>query len=204
MWRFGIGVVVLLGLAAGGVGAWRRWQKPAAVLTEPWQQLVSGRSAEWEKAGWTLTPLAEFRIQARVLGVKPYREGPTAALAPLDLALGWGPMAEEAVLEKLQITQSGRFYHWRYWGKAPLAEEDIVRCSTNAHLIPRGEEMERKLLALKKDQWVELQGWLVEARHPAADRPWRSSLVRDDRGDGACEIIYVKALQHISGRQGKL
>ena len=33
-------------------------------------------------------------------------------LAPVDLALGWGRMSDEAILKDIQISQSGRFYFW--------------------------------------------------------------------------------------------
>ena len=39
-----------------------------------------------------------------------------------------------------------------------------------------------------------MTGYLVEANFPGAAKPWRSSLVRDDTGDGACELMYVRLL----------
>ena len=43
---------------------------------------------------------------------------------------------------------------------------------------------------VKQDQTVRLQGWLVEIRSDDGWQ-WRSSLTREDSGDGACELIYV-------------
>jgi hypothetical protein len=34
----------------------------------------------------------------------------------------------------------------------------------------------------------------VEASHPHARKTWRSSLSRDDEGEGACEILYATSL----------
>jgi len=40
---------------------------------------------------------------------------------------------------------------------------------------------------------VSLDGMLVEADKANGWR-WRSSLTRDDTGDGACELVYVQSL----------
>jgi len=176
-----------------------------SVLKAPLQTVLpAGQNVHFEKDGWTLQPLAAFKVRARVLGVKKYSAGDTGQLAPYDLALGWGVMAEDAVLQRIEITQNKRFYTWRYWGQAPLSETDIIGFSTNAHIIPADESVLQTLQKVNIGDRVELEGYLVQATHPRADKPWRSSLVRDDRGEGACEIIYAKALQHISGRSGNL
>ena len=41
-----------------------------------------------------------------------------------------------------------------------------------------------------------LDGWLIEADAPDG-WTWRSSLTREDSGDGACEVIYVCSLRVI-------
>ena len=195
-------IAMLAGVAS--LAAWWNWPRSIEWLDEPQQHSISPQVGRIDKQGWQLTPLATFRIHARVLGVKKYSVGDTAALAPYDLALGWGLMADHAVLERIEISQAKRFYRWRYWGKEPLPEKDIIRYSTNAHVIPADEKVMTQVAALKEGDFIELAGYLVEATHPRADKPWRSSLLRDDRGEGACEIIYAKALQHISGRSRNL
>ena len=62
--------------------------------------------------GYRIRPLADFTIKARVLGREDYRFDREAELAPIDLALGWGPMSDETVLDELDISQSGRWYRW--------------------------------------------------------------------------------------------
>lgn len=46
----------------------------------------------------TITPLAGYSIKAVVLSRQRYRYDALAELAPLDLALGWGPMSMAAVI----------------------------------------------------------------------------------------------------------
>jgi hypothetical protein len=103
-------------------------------------------------------------------------------------------MSDTAVLDKLDITQGNRFYRWRYWGKAPIPESEIVTHSANMHIIPADDSILRNLKSLRKGSLVRLSGNLVVATHPQSNKPWRSSLVRDDQGEGACEVFYVRAL----------
>ena len=139
--------------------------------------------------------MALFTIEARVLGVQHYSGDPGGDLAPYDLVLGWGKMSDTAVLEKLDISQSGRFFHWRYWGeKPPVPEEAINRQSANIHIIPEDDTILGRIKSLRKGSLVRMSGYLVEATHPQGSEPWSTSLSRDDTGKGACEIFYVRTL----------
>ena len=44
--------------------------------------------------GYEILPLATYDIEARVLSVETYSWDQGAELAPIDLALGWGPMSD--------------------------------------------------------------------------------------------------------------
>ena len=169
------------------------------ILKEPEQVIFSSTQPVIEKKGWTLKPLAIFTIEARVLGVMPCSGDPSDDLAPYDLALGWGRMSDTAVLERLDITQSNRFYHWRYWGeKPPIPEGEIITHSTNMHVIPDDDGVLKQISSLHLGSLVKLSGYLVEATHPKASKPWRSSLSRDDEGEGACELMLVRNVHEIT------
>jgi hypothetical protein len=169
---------------------------PPAALNgnEPNQSPVPARMAPFRLGEFQLTPLAGIGIQARVLGREDYRLDAEAALSPTDLALGWGPMALPGNYGKLDISQSGRWYRYR-WGPEgpPLPVQQIVRSSANMHMIPADPAVAAALARVRPGQDVRLQGWLVEVRREDGWR-WRSSLTREDSGDGACELIYVCAL----------
>jgi hypothetical protein len=137
-----------------------------------------------------LKPLAGFSVDARVLSAKTYRSDREARYAPIDLALGWGPMRDDAVLSSLSITQSGRWYEYRWSAQPPIAIDEIARSSANMHMIPSSTAVANALSRLGKDDRIRIDGWLVEVEASDGWR-WRSSLSRDDRGQGACEVIYV-------------
>ena len=141
----------------------------------------------------TLTPLAGFSVDARVLSREDYHLGRESDLSPTDLALGWGPMRDDAVLSRLDISQSGRWYHYAWRGDSPLPQDDIVRSSANMHMIPANRAVAEALHRVRRDDRVRIDGWLVEAVAPDGWH-WRSSLTRDDSGEGACEVVYVCAI----------
>lgn len=185
-------------VAVVGFGLWQHLQQrpvthgPGVIAAQvPAQGDTSAPGFAFK--GYTLQPLQDFRIEARVLAAETYRSDREAELSPVDLALGWGRMSDSAVLDQIRISQSGRFYFWRV-EDFPIPRQEIERSSANMHLIPASDAIERRLKAVRPGQTVRIGGWLVEAQ--ARDGwHWRSSLTRNDTGAGACELIFVRDLQ---------
>jgi hypothetical protein len=142
--------------------------------------------------GYYITPLEDFSIEARVLAAKDYTFGREADLAPVDLALGWGAMSDEAVLSKISISQSNRFYHWRV-DAFPIPRKEIELQSANMHMIPADSQVKKTLKSVRPGQVVKITGYLIEAKSKDGWR-WKSSLTREDTGAGACEVVFVKSL----------
>src|SRR5262245_7872628 len=89
---------------------------PGAVAVRPpvQESLDDGDAPRYTKHGFRIAALASFAMEARVLRAKSYCcDGPDR-LVPVDVAFGWGRMSDEAVLAQIDISQSGRFYYWRY------------------------------------------------------------------------------------------
>lgn len=180
-------------------GAWNYWDgRPVVhspgvlVQSEPVQLALEVKPPGLGKRGYQITPLESFALEARVLGVERYRFDRGADLSPVDLALGWGPMSDQAVLERIDISQGGRFYYW-HAKEFPIPRREIEVHSANMHMIPATEEIERRLVHLRPGQVVALAGYLVDVRGPDGWR-WRSSLTREDTGAGACELMWVEKL----------
>lgn len=140
----------------------------------------------------TLHPLANFSLTARVLSRDDYHFDAEADLSPTDLAFGWGRMSDSSVLRAIDISQSGRFFYWQTRA-FPVPRREIETHSANMHMIPADASVERALKSVRVGDVVALEGYLVEADKPNGWK-WRSSLTRDDTGDGACELIYLREL----------
>ncbi|MDZ4811762.1 MAG: hypothetical protein SGI99_04010 [Pseudomonadota bacterium] len=159
------------------------------VATEP-QQVAIVDAKPLTVGEFTLTPLASFALQARVLLVSRYRVDAESKLAPYDLGVGWQRMSDSSVLRGLKLSQSARFLLWHWRDAPPIPEDEITRSATNIHLIPANRSVESRIAALRPGQIVSLRGRLVEASTANGWR-WRSSLSREDSGSGACELMYV-------------
>lgn len=150
---------------------------------------------------FSIMPLAGFQLQAKVLSRKRYFWGKESQLAPIDLALGWGRMSDERVLESIEIDQFGRWYRWNS-KKPPIPIAEIKRSSANMHIIPADDTVEKALKSVREGQIITIDGYLVRVNHPSG-WSWTSSLSRTDSGDGACEIVYAKELEILDGQAAR-
>ncbi|MDN5646343.1 MAG: hypothetical protein L0G67_13510 [Acinetobacter sp.] len=174
---------------------WTYWLKP-----EPGSrslELYSPTENVQQVEGYTITSLEPYVGEFRVLSRENYRMGREAELSPVDFALGWNEMAKPEVYKQLSITQSNRWYYWRYENNPPIPLNDIASSSANTHLIPANKVVAQKLADIDADDMVYLKGQLVEVKS-ADGWTWRSSLSRTDTGNGACELMLVEDVREIS------
>ena len=150
-------------------------------------------SATVELGEFRLTHRATFDLRARVLSIQAYRWGGQAELSPFDFALGWGVMSDQSVLDRITISQSGRWYYTRYALPAPIGDGQIITNSSNMHMIPANDWVRKKLSQVRKGNILQIKGYLVDVDADSGFI-WRTSLRRDDTGNGSCEIFYVESL----------
>lgn len=160
------------------------------VADAPLQQALDRGTAALRKDAIAIKPLAKFSLSARVLARADYRWDKGATLIPVDLALGWGRMSDSSILDKVNISQSGRFYFWQV-SEFPIPEREIIESSANMHLIPADGQVEREIKRSQTGDIVTFDGYLVEADWPDGYK-WVSSLTRSDTGAGACELVWVE------------
>ena len=185
---------ILLGYVGWGGWNWiadRPVHPPDGVLVpdDP-QQTDVASGAKMQVGHWTLTVRADYRITARILARERYHFDALADLVPEDLALGWGPMSDNRNLRAVDISQSNRFYYWRTPADSPIDRDSIITHSANTHVIPQNALVARQLSRLRPGQVVTLSGELVDGVRD--DGRWiKTSLVRNDTGAGACEVMLV-------------
>ena len=191
-WLVGIAMAACVAYFVHDRAADRRVLKTGPVAEIPLQSRAS--AAALQRAGYVIEPLASYDIRAKVLSIERYRVGREAELSPLDFALGWGPMSDPAVLDQLSISQSNRWYHYRWEGSPPADPAIMAKSSANTHLVPADDSVRNRLLKVEKGAVVKLSGYLINVRH-ADGWTWRSSLTRDDTGGGSCELMWVTDVQ---------
>lgn len=173
----------------------RAYAQPDGILVadEPKQTLLPQDARAVLHDGEVLQPLADFQIRARLLSQEKYRFDRTSQLAAFDLCVGWGGLSDNSVIKKLRINQTGRFCFYSWDHPAPVDPAIIMRSLANIHVIPENDQVLRTLKDLRPGQVINLRGQLVRVDYRDGGE-WKSSLTRDDTGDGACEIMLVKSL----------
>ena len=185
------------GLAALVGGYWwtsRPIQHSPGVLVQeaPVQENDSSRTII-QQGDFRLQPVARYKLRGEVLGIKRYHSGIQAALVPLDVAVGWARMSDQAVLDGLKISMGNRFFFYQWLGAPPIPRQEIERSAANNHIISANPGVARAGGRLRRGQIAEMHGWLVDADGPNGFR-WATSRRRDDTGNGACELFFVEAI----------
>jgi hypothetical protein len=147
---------------------------------------------EWKLDEFSFKALAEYIIKARVLSRNNFSVGRESEISPFDLALGWGPMSDQSITDKIDISQSNRWYRWKA-DVLPIQTREISLNSANVHIIPKDETIEKKFDEVYKGSLIEMKGYLVEITTTEGWR-WKSSLKRDDTAGGSCELFWVEEL----------
>lgn len=166
------------------------------LVDEEPQQSEPASRASIIHGDYQLTPLADYAIEARVLSREDYSIDAGSSLSPTDLAVGWKRMSDTAVIDQLDISQSVRFFTYRWPGEPPIPEVEIERSLANMHMIPADDAIARQLGKIREGAIVRLRGQLVEAKR-ADGFAWRSSLTRNDTGAGACELFLVDSIEQL-------
>jgi hypothetical protein len=175
----------IMGMSRGSVAvvlaallylAWVQWLRPWPTATQL-------------PAGYHITELAAYGNDFRVLGRERYFFDAGATFAPLDLAVGWGVMADPKVTATIQVDQSNRWYRWRVEAFL-ISRQDIETHSANMHIVPANPMVAKQLKRIAVGDLVRLEGQLIEINGDNGWH-WQSSLSREDTGDGACELMRV-------------
>lgn len=150
----------------------------------------------WTRKGFTFTPRAKYHIRAVVLSKHHYWAADEEdKISPYDFALGWGPMSIAKVINALDISQDGRWYHYSWQNDPPIDVNEIITHSANNHIIPDNPHVLKEVEAVKRFEIVDLDGYLVDVSRPDG-WSWHTSLSRGDSGGGSCEVIWVKDIDH--------
>lgn len=163
---------------------------PGVTAATPPQQTNLTSEKKWTEGEYTIEALAEYKIKARVLSRNNFSFGKESDLSPFDLALGWGPMSDQGIIDKIDVSQRNRWYHWNA-DIFPIPRKEISLNSANVHIIPKDEIIEEKFDKVYKGSLIEMKGYLVKVTAPRGWR-WVSSLRRDDTGGGSCELFWVE------------
>jgi len=146
---------------------------------------------------FTITPVAEYSISARVVSTRSYSGKWTASLSKVDLALVWGKMSDQSMDKFISYKQRNRWYYYKYSPEFPLDNNYIITHSSNNHIIPSNYNLSLALKEIRKNDIVEIKGYLVKISGFWGKKKvfWGTSTSRNDSGDRSCELIYAKTIR---------
>jgi hypothetical protein len=168
-------------------------QPPGVMAKDPPKQSPLTQSEVWERDEYFINAIAQFELKAKVLGKERYRFDRESDIAPYDLALGWGRMSDQAIIDRIDISQRTRWFFWET-DNYPIPRREIEISAANMHIIPATEDVRDELDDLLVGEIIYLKGYLVSAMSPKDGWRWKSSLSRTDTGGGACEVVWVEKL----------
>lgn len=170
-------------------------------LPDPIQiQTTGGTVKNVDGTDVEITYLAEYSISGRIVDVQGY--GGYALgdkLSTRDFGISWGFLANPENNNKMKWNSVGnRFLMWSTddveWLRSVGGEKKLNDYFSNNHIISSDKDVEKLIRSVKAGEYVKLDGYLVET-YARTDNggyfTWGTSLSRKDRGDGACELLYV-------------
>ena len=171
-------------------------REPLQKNTSPFKTTIGGGGSQA-----TLVSDTTYSIRGRVEGAMPYDDG-ISDIAPYDLLLAWGEVTRDGDDGKLDWGQGDR--QGQVSGTLggidgiDLSADYIVSHISNNHIIPANEDIREALEIIKPGDSVAIEGRLVNLSLLTPDDhviTVSTSKVRNDKGEGACEIIYVESLR---------
>jgi len=107
-----------------------------------------------------------------------------------DICVIWGRNVETGVYERMTFRNRDFTCFYRYPDRE-TGELFTENCLSNNHLLPADTQVADAVLKARKGDQVHFKGWLVSYSVKGAPYSRGSSTVRNDRGNGACEVVYV-------------
>lgn len=95
-----------------------------------------------------LTPKADFDMMAKVLSQEPYYFDRGAKVSPMDWALGWQVMSDQAIVDQFSFRQNMRWFSWQS-ERLPIRKLDAQWHMANIHIIPGNEEIALKMKTVR-------------------------------------------------------
>ncbi|MCU0244561.1 MAG: hypothetical protein MUE80_07420 [Acidobacteria bacterium] len=107
-----------------------------------------------------------------------------------DVCVLWGRNVETGVYKRMRFRNRDFTCYYRYPDRE-TGELFTENALSNNHLLPADPLVAAAVKKARTGDQVRFKGWLVSYGIKGSPYARRSSTVRNDRGNGACEVVYV-------------
>jgi len=149
-------------------------------------------SIQGKEGSVDLDLLASYEISAVVKSIENYTSDFSSQISPRDFALVWADVNTPKIDRYVTYSQKDRWYFFTVKGGFGVDIDYVDLNSANTHIIPANQTIEDIVNSVEPEDYITMNGYLVNARF--ANGRWNTSLIREDTGDGSCEIMYVTAI----------
>lgn len=146
---------------------------------------------------WKFEPLFAYDISGVVFGVSHKFSSRLSDVMAADVGMVWGENAAMEYYRKVRFRVMLNYseVYWKDGMNFNLHEFG------NTHVLTCDRDAFKAVKAIKTGDQVRLRGWLVKAeiaekpgeKDPARIMTLPSSVSRKDKGEGACEVLYVRS-----------
>jgi hypothetical protein len=170
-----------------------------ALQNPPEQNEISERAfiMDWRGSQYVLHPVADYKLTGLVVsrndigGISDIYHT-SDSVDVVDVCVVWGDNARPEVYKNYEFG-SEPFSCWYRPKTWPPATELHIDELSNTHVLAKDESLARRLSRVHLGDQIRLRGRLVNYNPAgASEQLRRSSTVRTDTGNGACEVMYVE------------
>ena len=108
-----------------------------------------------------------------------------------DICVIWGDNVRSGVYRQMDFDNT-TWTCWAYWPNGEVRRRFHDTQLSNNHLLTDRPDIQLAILAARPGDQIHLRGLLAEYANPANGFRRGTSTRRDDRGNGACETVYVQ------------
>lgn len=199
-------ILLVLSLAALALSAGLRRRLPppglidGSLLADPVQSAEGvAPPFEIERKGvlYLVTPVFGYEIRGLVVSEHDSRAFTDLSherwkdnLNVKDVCVVWGRNVATGVYRKMTFRNRDFTCYYSYPDSATggLFTEN---CLSNNHLLAGDDRTARKVRMVRRGDQIRVRGWLASYERPGTPFRRGTSTTRDDRGNGACETVYV-------------
>jgi hypothetical protein len=114
-----------------------------------------------------------------------------------DLCVIWGNNVKSGVYKEMEFS-SDSWTCWASWeNNGTTGKIFKMNALSNNHILTDRADLQRSLMTAEVGDHIKLRGVLAEYANDANKFKRGTSITRDDRGNGACETIYLSDFQII-------
>lgn len=134
--------------------------------------------------------ISHYEADARVLNASKYYFDRMSRISPMDLAIGWDNLSDEAFINAIDFSITERELEWQTH-VSTIDQNEIENSTELLHIIPKNRQIKEALKTVKIGDIVTLSGYLVNVKS-ATGLTWNSKannrvLKRQTKG----KIVYV-------------